>query len=244
MKKLILFPLLLFCAFRLWGQEIDIKQVYVKEGKVHLIYDLHDQDDNRSYQVRLYSSQDNFISPLNKVKGDVGMEVSPGKNKEVIWNAREEFDENQNSPLSFELRGRVYVPFVRLNDFNEYKIMKRSKEYEVTWTGGRSTNILTIDLYKGDQKVASFPNIANAGHYTLELPKDIKPGKNYRMKISDKNNKDEIVFSDFFTVKRKIPLVFQIVPGLVGGFVAYYIVTNLGKDNNNTMVGPPSPPQE
>lgn len=244
--KLLLGSLMIFVFAYSPAQEIEIRQVYLKEGRVHLVYDLHDQVENRTYQLRLYSSKDNFISPLSKVRGDVGMEVAPGKNKEIIWNAREELGTDFQGKISFEIRGRIYVPFVKMDQFNEYKILKRGKSYEVNWTGGRSTNVLTFDLFKEDVKVASFPNIANAGNYTLELPKGLKPGKSYRLQISDKNNKDEIVVSDYFIVKRKTPLLFQALPmGLLLGAI-YVVFSNLEPStiDGPQMPGPPSPPGE
>jgi len=238
----------LFAFTSLNAQEIELNRVFMKEGKVHFNYNLHDQESNKKYQLRLYGSQDNFISPLNFVKGDVGLEVSPGQNKEIIWNATEALGADFDGRMSFELRARVYVPFVSLNDFNEYKVMKRSQDYEVTWTGGRSTNVLTIDLYKGEQKMVSFPNIANAGHYTLEIPKSLKPGKDYRMKISDKNNKDEVVYSDYFELKRRIPLLLQGVPGVIVAASVYFFISQsqtpiAGEEGRNVIPTPPNAPE-
>lgn len=250
MNKLFIY-LLFICLFSsglLSAQEIELNRVFVKDGKVHFNYNLHDQEANKKYQLRLYGSQDNFISPLNFVKGDVGLEVSPGQNKEIVWNASEALGPDFNGQMSFELRARVYVPFVSLNDFNEFKVMKRSLDYEITWTGGRSTNVLTIDLYKGEQKMVSYPNIANAGNYTLEIPRSLKPGKDYRMKISDKNNKDEVVFSDYFTVKRRIPVLLQSVPGLIVVAGVYFLVTQTqpqspAENQRNLIPAPPNEPQ-
>ena len=84
LNKLSFATLFTMLSIALNAQEIEIKQVFVKEGKVHLIYDLHDQEPNRTYQLRLYSSKDNYISPLNKVKGDAGLEVPSGTKKEII----------------------------------------------------------------------------------------------------------------------------------------------------------------
>jgi hypothetical protein len=251
MNKLVFYLLILFLCTspQVYAQEIELNRVFSKEGQVHFNYNLHDQEANKKYQLRLYGSQDNFISPLNFVKGDVGLEVSPGQNKEIIWNATEALGADFDGKMSFELRARVYVPFVSLNDFNEYKVMKRSQDYEVTWTGGRSTNVLTIDLYKGEQKMVSYPNIANAGHYTMEIPKSLKPGKDYRMKISDKNNKDEVVYSDLFELKRRIPLVLQGVSGVFVAAGVYFLITQTqspvnGETGRNLIPSPPDAPQD
>jgi len=90
------------------------------------------------------------------------------------------------------VRGRLYIPFIRLDGLNA--TFRRLVPIEITWTGGTEQNILNFDLYKGDEKIMSFPHIANVGHYKLTIPSSVKPGKNYKLRITDYRNKDQIVF--------------------------------------------------
>lgn len=221
MKKILtLFAVLLSCSA--YAQEFSIKKVEVAGDMVRVYYDLMDTDINRTYTISLFSSKDNFISPLDKVNGDIGLEVKPGGNKVITWNAMTELGNDFDGEVALEVRGRVYIPFVRLDGLQ--KTIKRGKINELTWTGGTQQNILNFDLYKGDEKITSFPNIANVGHYTMTLPTSVKTGKGYRFKITDSKNKDQIVYSKEFAVKPKFPLLLKIAPiALIGGAVYFFL---------------------
>jgi hypothetical protein len=78
-----------------------------------------------------------------------------------------------------------------------------------------SNNVMC--LYKGDKKVISFSNIANTGHYKFKIPYAAKPGKDYRFRITDYRNKDQIVFSQPFEVTRKYPLALKAMPFVLIG---------------------------
>jgi len=219
-----------FISAPLWGQQFTIKRVEVMGDKINLYYDLIDEVQQRTYTISLYSSKDNFISTLEKVSGDIGLEVKPGGNRKIVWNAKEELGADFEGKIGLEVRGRIYIPFVRLDGLN--KSFKRDKPYEITWTGGTQQNILNFDLYKGEDKITTFPNISNVGNYTLTLPISVKPGKNYKFKITDTRNKDQIVYSAPFGVSRKIPLLMKAIPVvLLGGGI--YLLTSGDKGPEN-----------
>ena len=177
-----------------------------------------DLTESRRYTIDLYSSSDNFISKLEKVSGDIGLEVKPGGNHKIIWKAKDELGASFEGKVGLEVRGRIYIPFVRIEGLN--KIFKRGKEYPLSWTGGTQQNILNFDLYKGDEKIYPFSNIANVGQTALKIPTSVKPGKNYYFKITDSKNKDQMVNTSPFKIKRKTPLLIKILPILVVGGVA------------------------
>src|SRR5437879_5209116 len=154
------FFLIALTSLHLFGQEISIKQIELEGGHVFIYYSLVDSTLERSYIVNLYTSKDNFVRPLQKVTGDIGIEIHPGINKKINWNANEELGHHFEGKVSFEIRSRIYVPFLALKDFN-YKKLKRGTEYEITWTGGRPQNILNFDLYRYDKRVVTFNTIAN-----------------------------------------------------------------------------------
>lgn len=225
------------------AQNFSIKRVELDGDNVNLYYDLLDTTARRTYTINVFSSRDNYITALDKVSGDLGLEVKPGANKKISWNTREELGGAFEGEVGLEIRGRVYIPFVRLD--GQYASFKRLKPYEMTWTGGTQQNILNFDLYKGEEKITSFPNIANVGHYTLTIPSSVKPGKGYFFKITDTKNKDQIVNTTAFTVKRKFPLVLKAIPvALVGGLV-YYLVTRPTETTNekDPIPGAPDPRQ-
>lgn len=215
----------IFNGVALQAQDFVIKRIELLNQQVVIHYDLRDSVKGRTYSISAYASTDNFINPLVEVTGEIGPEVKPGNNKKIIWNAREELGEKFVGGASLEIRGKLYIPFITFTGIDEYKTLKRLKPYEVTWSGGTPQNILNFELYKDDTKIATFPNIANVGHYRLVLPKDIRPGNNYRLRASDSKNKDEVVYTGTFSVKRKTALVTKVLPIAA---VGYLIMTMAG----------------
>jgi hypothetical protein len=219
--KSILLLLISFVFNATSAQVFTIHRLEVADNKINIYYDLVDTIASRSYTIALLSSVDNFISPLQKVKGDLGLEVKPGYNRKIVWNAKDELGAEFNGQVNLEVRGRLYIPFIRLDGLN--RIFKRLTPTEITWTGGTEQNILNLDLYNGDEKITSFPNLANIGHYKVTIPYSVKPGKDYRLRITDSRNKDQVIFSQPLRVVRKFPLLFKMVPIVIiglGSFIA------------------------
>jgi hypothetical protein len=110
-----------------------------------------------------------------------------------------------------------------MEGFNDFKKFKRGKPYEIHWNGGRPQNVLNFELYNGEQKVHTFSGIANGGKYNLIFPMDTRPGNNYRFKISDSKNKDEVVNTGKFSITRKVPLLVKAIPVIALGGVIYIL---------------------
>lgn len=230
-----------FCAI---AQSVTIKKVELAGDKVLVYFDLDDSNSSHEFAVNLYASRDNFTVPLAKVKGDVGQEVKPGANKKIEWNIIEEYG-GYKGKLALEIRGRVYVPFVKLQNFNTEQSYKRGKSYNLSLKAG-NTNPIHVELYKGSLRVGGEMNHPNNGSYTLTIPSNAKPGSDYRLKITDSRNSEEVVYSPMFKVKPKVPMVAKIlVPVAVIGVA----VVALGgkKDSGGTSGGSgdgpiPTPP--
>ena len=218
-----LFAFVQLCGTITEAQDFAIKRVELDGELVNVYYDLLDTTARRTYTVNLFSSRDNYITPLEKASGDLGLEVTPGSNRKISWNTREELGNAFEGEVTLEIRGRIYIPFVRLD--GNYTSVMRMKPYEVTWTGGTQQNILYFDLYNGEEKITSFPNIANVGHYTMTIPSSVKPGKGYYFKITDSKNKDQIVNTKQFAIKSKYPLILKAVPVVLIGGLVYWLTT-------------------
>ncbi|MBX2963043.1 MAG: GPI anchored serine-threonine rich family protein [Cyclobacteriaceae bacterium] len=187
------------------AQQCFIKRVELADQKVIVHYDLIDSIPGRSFTMNVYGSHDNYLNPLTKITGDLGMEVKPGLNKKITWDAKTELGDDFDGSVALEIRGRLFIPFIRLSGFEDYKSFKRGKPYTITWSGGTSQNILNFDLYRKEKRINTFANVANVGNYKFTVPKDAKPGKDYRFRISDSKNKNEVVYTGTFKVKRKTP---------------------------------------
>jgi hypothetical protein len=113
---------------------MDIDFIELAGRNVIVHYSLDDGGINgRQFLVQLYSSQDNFTTPLTRVSGDFGPEVTAGFDKKIVWDITKELG-GFNGNISLELRGRVYVPFVKINDIEEGQVFKRGKNYPLNWT--------------------------------------------------------------------------------------------------------------
>jgi hypothetical protein len=239
MNKCYLVLILLFLSIiPLCGQDFKVNRVEVAAGKVNIYYDLIDTT-ARGYTINVYASRDNFIAPLKKVTGDAGLEVKAGKGKKIVWDAPAELGPDFDGKMALEVRGRVYIPFVRFERFEEYKAIKRGKPYNISWTGGTQQNILNFEMYKGEKKVTTFTDVANTGKYKLTLPTSVKPGKNYKFKISDTKNKDEVIYTGNFAVKRKVPLLVKAIPIVALGALVYLLT--IGEEGDEKIPDPVNP---
>lgn len=228
----------------LFSQEVQITNVQMKGEDMLITYNLIDERIDRSYSMHLYNSLDNFIQPVKSVSGDVGIDIPVGANKTITWNIKEELGADFNKGIQVEIKGQVYVPFIELDGIERGMTLKRGKASDIRWTGGRGDNILSVDLYQGEKLVRGFGELPNTGSATLKMPSGVPPGKNYRYKISDERNRDEVVFSPAFEVKRKYPLAIQVGSGIAIGVFGYYLIKSLIPVNEPDIGAPALPPGE
>lgn len=218
------------------AQDFTIRKVEINPEHIVLHYDLLDTTRNRTYTVFVYSSRDNFLAPLTKVTGDAGIEVKPGANRKIYWNAREELGHHFDGDVELEIRGRLYIPFIRFEGFQEVDVRKRTVPFLVKWSGGTRQNILDFQLWRGDKLVYTFPNIPNAFEYKLSIPGSVKPGKGYYLKISDTKNKEQVVYTSKFDLKRRVPLLLKVLPLMGVGYLSYHL---LSVDTGNKWLDEP-----
>lgn len=238
-------PILLLSSESAFSQKVIISGVELAGAKVIVHYELEDNNPNNEYLLNLYCSKDNFTTPLAKVKGDVGSEIKPGKDRKMEWSIREEYG-GYKGEIALEIRGKVFVPFVKVLNFNASQSYKRGKSYDVSLKAG-NTNPIHVELYKGGQRVSGEMNHPNNGAYSLSIPSNAKPGKDYRLKITDSRNSDQVVFTPFFHVIPKIPLLVKILPVVaVGGALAALSGGGGGETSQSTttseIVNPPGLP--
>jgi hypothetical protein len=219
------------------AQTVAIKKVELVGEKVIVHYDLDDGNPNNEYLLSLYSSKDNFATALTKVSGDVGMEIKPGNGKKIEWNIIQEYG-GYKGKLALEIKGKVYVPFVKLQGFDTKKTYARGKSHQIKWKPG-SNSPINIELYKGGERITGEINHPNNGLYSLFIPKHAKNGKEYRLKISDPKSSEEVIYSDYFKVGPKIPLWAKVGAAVVVGGVAVILLQSgdknpNGGDNTNT----------
>ena len=234
MKRLLLLFFAIPCIAN--AQNVSIKKVELAGEKVIVTYDLEFSNASQTFLINLYGSKDNFAAALTKVTGDVGPEVKPGTGKKIEWKIRDEYGAFKGR-LALEIRGKVYTPFVRLQDFDATKSHKAGKQYDIIWKPG-NTDPVNIELYKGSQRIQGDMTQPNSGAYTLHIPTTIKSGKDYRVKFTDSRSTDEVVFTPLFKVSGKIPTAVKIlVPlAIIGGGAAVFLSGS--KEPENTSQDP------
>lgn len=236
--KCIAILLLFFLFYNVQAQRFDIKGVELEGDRLNIYYDLVDNNPTNTYTISLFSSRDNYITALTKVKGDFGLEVHPGVNKKIVWSAKEELGADFEGKVSLEVRGRIYIPFIKLDELQ--KTFKRGKATNISWSGGSSQAILNFELYRGEEKIESYPAVPNVKEYEFTVSTAVKPGDGYYFRISDSKNKDDVVLSPTFAVGRKVPLALKAAGlALVGG--AVYVVAGSSGSKNKDIPAPLTP---
>jgi len=236
-------PIVLFILWTITltatAQEFSIKKIELTSESVILYYDLIDTVKNRTYTINVFTSRDSYLTPIQKVKGDAGLEVRPGANKKIVWSSKEELGPTFHGDIELEVRGRVYIPFVKFEGFQDGQVFKRGKAKTLTWAGGTRQNILNFTLYKGDEYIDVIPNVANSGSYDMILPTSVKPGSGYYFLVSDSKNKDQVMKTNSFGVKRKISLGAKIVVFALIGASIPFIIGPPAPENIDEPFGPP-----
>jgi hypothetical protein len=229
---------LFMCSISM-AQTVTISKVEIAGEKVVVHYDLDDGNPNNEYLISLYSSKDNYAAALAKVSGDVGMEVKPGTGKRIEWKIVEEYGAYKGR-LALEVKGKVYVPFVKLQGFDTKKKYAKGRSHPIKWKPG-SSNSVNIELYNGGERISGEINHPNSGAFNLFIPKHVKPGKEYRLKFSDPRNSEEVIYSSYFEVGPTIPLWMKIAPLVVVGTVVTILLIDKPPTSNQLPPAPGEP---
>jgi hypothetical protein len=218
MHKTTLIASLLLLSISVCAQKLAVKKVELAGEKIIVHYDLDDSNPNNEYQINLFASTNNYGTPMAKVTGDVGNEITHGLNKKIIWNIKEELGPYKGK-LAVEVRGRVFVPVAKLTGLSTRSKFKRGKTHTIAWKPG-STNPIHIELMKGGQRVSGELNQPNNGSFSMFIPEHASIGSDYTIRITDARNSEDVVNSQPFAVSRKIPLLLKVVPvAAVGGLI-------------------------
>lgn len=221
------------------GQELDSISMTFKDDLVVVNYDFLDGEEDVEYELFLYGSHDNFVEPLQHVKGDIGKRIKIGKGKIIHWDAKKELG-NFKGDFSLKIRGTKYIPLVIYQNILPGLQLKRGDKFIIEWEPKDKSEKILLKVHRHEVPVFDPIIIENSGSYEWEIPSRLKAGKGYAVQILDTNNLLREETSETFTVRRKIPLTYKIVPvTLIGATIAYFI----SKKPEEGIPGPPDPPQ-
>ena len=221
MIKRIIFGFLIGCStLSIQAQTIQNVSAAFTDGKVTITYDLLGGNAKRKYKIALVSSHNNFTSPLNRVTGDVGENITSGSGKTIIWNATEELIK-YNGQITFKVRGEMLsMPFTFISPTSA-KGVRRGKTTLIQWEGGLPNQNVRLEIYSAGTKVADIGETKNTDEYTWSIPKDFQKGKEYTLKITDNTQSGT---SDLFAVKPKVPLLLKLSPIVVGAAIIPFLL--------------------
>jgi hypothetical protein len=230
-----------FAEARSQSLQIDFVEQSGRNIVVH--YNLDDgANSSRQFLVQLYSSQDNFTTALTRVSGDVGAEVNAGVDRKIVWDITNELGAFKGD-VALELRGRVYVPFVKIKDIAEGQIFKHGKNYPLNWTSGNLSGQINIELFNArDERIWGENNVANVGKFDWYIPGNVKKGKDYRLKFTNSKDRNDVVYSRSFIIKPKIPLMAKIAGLAVIAVGVEVILSQKSKNSEAAPYGGPLAP--
>lgn len=212
------------------GQTFQNIRTRVEEDKIIIIYDLISLEQGSRVSVSLYSSHNNFESPLVDVTGDVGL-VLPGPNRRITW--KEGVGLENADKITFQFKGEIIQKLKILNPAMEGKV-KKGKLSTIRWQGGQSDEQVTITLQSPDKEINEIAKTSNTRSFAWSVPNKIKAGKGYVLRITGSDNFTEQRFS----IKRKVPLGLYAIP-VVGAVI--FIISNGGSDGVGNLPDAPSP---
>jgi len=227
----------LFAFTKSVAQKIEIDWIELAGNKVIVHYKLDDTNTNHQYLISLFSSADNFTTSLTKVAGDVGTEVKAGVDKKITWDITKELPSFKGN-LTFEVRGRVFISYVKLTSFSEGLVFKRGKNTPLNWTSGNLSGQVNIELFKSQERIPVENNAPNSGRYDWHIPGNLKKGSDYKLRFTNSKDRDDFIESPSFSIKPKVPVALKIAGAaiLVGGLV--FIA---GSGGESGTVTPPAP---
>lgn len=230
MKRVIV----LYCVIPLsvFGQKIENLTAKASGDQIVITFDLPEGESGSHYSVAVFSSHNNFSSPLRNVSGDVGSTVLPGRNKRVEWAAKTELGKFKGE-LSFEIRAELILPLTLTSRITS---ARRGARLDLQWKGGRQDDDISIVLRDHNKTVLFSETAPNTRRYTWSVPPDLKPGSRYELQITA--GKDAVTVTPF-SIRRRIPTALKVLPLLGIGAVYYLFLAPINGEKVENLPGPP-----
>ena len=225
--KLIMITLMMSLLNLTHAQTLENINASFDGERVTVSYILSYAEVNQKFKIDLYSSHDNYSQPIT-VTGDAGENVLPGRTKLVIWDAKGTLPSEFDGDIRIKIKAtKMAAPKLSFEPL-ALKTYKKGRTISMKWTGGYSSDKITIELQKNkmtDLRVAEL--IDNSGTYEWKMPKSVK-GKNYQLILTNASNTAEPATSSEFRVKPRTPLLVKILPVLIAGGVAVLLSGDSG----------------
>lgn len=229
------------CVFSLgfitgFAQSIQNLSATFDNGKVIVAYDVVGAKPDQTYSLDLYSSHNNFTTPLTNVSGDVGKNIKAGAGKKIIWDAASGLG-TFNGQVTFRVKGEMApLPFVFKSPARGASA-RRGKNINILWDGGNPEQSIRLELFKGNDRVINLGETKNSGQHAWSIPKDFSKGT-YAVRLTAEQ---EVKQSELFKVKARIPMLVKVLPILAAGGAAILLAGRGGDKTNNDLPAAPGP---
>jgi len=136
---------LLFIVFEGYTQKIENVKATADGDFVHITYQLFGEFPEQTYNVKVYSSKDEYAKPLQFAEGDANKSNITQGSRKITFDAKKEFQ-------SFEGEVKFRIVATVVSDFHVINppmglVTKRGKNIPVAWEGFRPGASVNIDLY-------------------------------------------------------------------------------------------------
>jgi len=187
-------------------------------------------------QTKVNIYQENQRNDL-KVKGTEIRNRSQAVNGDLVFVSKEA-NTSEGTAVSDKTEGTVDITFLAPLADSKYK---RGNAIQVRWTGGNPDDEYALDLFDGRFHYRHVGELKNSGTYPWIIPTDVKPGKEYKFKLTNTEDFGEYAFSNTFIIKRRVPVAVWIVPGaLVVGGAVYFLFFH-GEEEEPDLPAPIEP---
>jgi hypothetical protein len=227
-------------------QRVNNVRATIDGSNVKITYDLEGTSSTDLFEIKLYSSQNNFSDPLKIVAGSAGKSIKPGKDLVITWSAKEELV-NFKGEITFEVRATVMGGYYTITNPTSSSKFKKGKLLPINWQGGNSNEKVKIELVKLNQPIATISeSVGNQGSYIWTIPKGTKPSKSYQVRITNTSDVDSRGLSKAFNIKGKSAAPYILIPLALGGGAAAYVLTQGSNSSkppveSNALPRPPNP---
>ncbi|MEQ8241139.1 MAG: hypothetical protein RIA69_18130, partial [Cyclobacteriaceae bacterium] len=178
-----------------YSQTVMTIDVSIEDLDLVVTYGVAGVGENQLFDVALYSSKDNFSSPLtgDNIQGTVGYKIPiESTNTIIVKNPLEVLEGISNVSFKVKLE-LVYNPVFLREPTGESFKQRRKKPMTVLWRGGLKNEIVNFDLYRYDElKKDNFYSTRNTGSAEFKMPK-VDKGEGYSMRMEFKSMDSPVV---------------------------------------------------
>ena len=235
MRLYLIFLLGIFCSPAISQSVQNVKATFL-DGKVTIQYDLAGNATGQKYQIEVYGSHNNYLTPLRLLTGDVGKDLIAGNSKKIEWDALNELETFSNN-IIFKISGTVTFSPLSFASPVARASLRRGKSTTISWAGGVKGQPMKLELIQGTKAVQTIGDTGNSGTFNWGIPKNIKKGS-YAIRITSAQETKE---SSVFLVKAKVPFILKLLPVLGLGGVAAVLLGGSSSGGNDDLPAAPGP---